>query len=345
MRRSKSWSLAVLAASALWISGPAAAAERPSLVVAESGGAFFNILEYIARDKGFFREQGVDPDIVVVQSGARQVAALMGGSVDVAPMGFQLVVQAASKGGDLVAVATTYDIFPIAVTLSNAAIQRTGITVGMSTDEKVRRLHGLKLAITSPGSGTDSMLRTLFTARGLVPDQEVVIQPLGVPENMIAAMQQRVVDGFLFSSPMPELAVERKLGQIVIEPLNGDVPEVNGMPYVILGTTRALLESRHAQVTAAVRAYTQAIKFVHEHPDEARQITHRYFPDVEDGVFNLAFAKYLRGIPTSPVVTPDQLAKIVDWLNLSEPTPISVRYADVVAPDIAIQANKDILAK
>src|ERR1700743_1414989 len=111
MRRSKSWSLAVLAASALWISGPAAAAEQPSLVVAESGGAFFNILEYIARDKGFFREQGVDPDIVVVQSGARQVAALMGGSVDVAPMGFQLVVQAGSKGGDLVAVATTYDIF------------------------------------------------------------------------------------------------------------------------------------------------------------------------------------------------------------------------------------------
>ena len=345
MRRSKSWGLAALAVSALWIGHPADAAERPSLVVAESGGAFFNILEYIARDKGYFQEQGTDPDIVVVQSGARQVAALMGGSVDVAPMGFQLVVQAGAKGGDLVAVATTYDIFPIGLTLSNAAIQRAGITAGMSTDEKVKRLHGLKLAITSPGSGTDSMLRTLFTARGLVPDQEVVIQPLGVPENMLAAMGQGVIDGFMFSSPIPELAVERKLGQIVIEPLNGDVPEVNGMPYVILGTTRALLDSHPAQVTAAVRAYTQAIKFVHEHPDEARQITHRYFPDVEDGVFNAAFAKYLRGIPSSAVVTPQQLAKIVDWMNLSEPTPISVRYTDVVAPEIAIQADKEILGK
>jgi len=342
MRRALSW---ILIGVALGCLARTAAAETPKVVVAEAGGAFFNILEYVARDKGYFQAEGADPDIVTVQSGARQVAALMGGSVDVAPMGFQLVVQAGAKGGDLVAVATTYNIFPISLTLSDAAIKKSGITAGMTTDDKVKRLHGLKLAITSPGSGTDSMLRTLFTARGLVPDREVTIQPMGVPENMLVAMPQGIVDGFMFSSPMPELAVERHLGQIVIEPLYGEVPEVNGMPYVILGTTRDTLEHHHAQVNAAVRAYTRAIKLVHEHPDEARQITHHYFPEVEESVFNDAFAKYLKGIPDSPVVTPEQLTKIVGWLNLSEPTPLAVRYDEVVAPELARQAGKDILGQ
>src|ERR1700760_3340918 len=111
MRQGRSWVVAALAAGGL--AARPALAEMPKLVVAESGGAFFNILEYVARDKSYFQAEGADPDIVVVQSGARQGAALMGGSVDVAPMGFQLVVQAGAKGGDLVAVATTYDIFPI----------------------------------------------------------------------------------------------------------------------------------------------------------------------------------------------------------------------------------------
>jgi ABC-type nitrate/sulfonate/bicarbonate transport system substrate-binding protein len=106
-----------------------------------------------------------------------------------------------------------------------------------------------------------------------------------------------------------------------------------------------MLKKRPLQVAAAVRAYTKAIKFVHEHPDEARQVTHRYFPEVEEGVFNAAFEKYLKGIPSSPIITPEQLQKIVDWMNITAKTPLKARYADVVSPDLALQASKDILGK
>jgi hypothetical protein len=44
-------------------------------------------------------------------------------------------------------------------------------------------------------------------------------------------------------------------------------------------------------------------------------------------------------------VTPEQLTKIVGWLNLSEPTPLAVRYDEVVAPELARQAGKDILGQ
>lgn len=311
----------------------ARASEKVTFVMA--GDALFNIVQYVAEDGGFLRNEGVVPDIVNVVGGPRQVAAILGKSADVAPLGFPSVVNAASQGGEIVAIATTYDVLSIALVLSNDAVRRTGITDGMPIDEKVKRLRGLRLGITSAGAGTDTMARALFAARGMNPDKEVTIQPLGAPENIITAFSKGVTDGFFYTSPMPETAVARGLGKIVIEPLTGEVPELNGMLYVVLATSRHNLANKRPQVEAVVRAYAKAMKFIHEKPDEARRITRKRFPDVDEGIFNAAFAKYVRGVPTSPLITPEQVKRTIDWMNLMPRKPITASYLDLVYPDLA----------
>lgn len=62
------------------------AAEKLTFVMA--GDALFNIVQYVAEDAGFFREEGVEPDIVTVVGGPRQVAAILGKSADLAPLRF-----------------------------------------------------------------------------------------------------------------------------------------------------------------------------------------------------------------------------------------------------------------
>jgi NitT/TauT family transport system substrate-binding protein len=236
-------------------------------------------------------------------------------------------------------------MFSVALVLSNDAYARSGITEAMAIDEKVRRLRGLRLGITSPGSGTDSMARTLFAARGMNPDREITIQPLGAPENILAAFGRGVTDGFFYTSPMPETAVRRGLGRIVIEPLTGEVPELVDMPYVVLGTSRSNLKNQRPKVLAAVRAYTRAMQFVHAKPQEARQLVRARFPDVDDDVFNVAFDKYVAGVPRSPVIGPEQVAKTLDWLNLLQKTPLKAKYEDLVHPDIAREASRAILSQ
>lgn len=341
---------AVLMAAMMTATAPTPAAAQPALqklTLVIGGRAFFYIVHYIAQDAGFFKEEGLDVDTINVLTGPQQVAAVMSGSADVAPVGLQVVVQAYAKGGDIVAVSTCYNMFPIALVVSNEGVKETGLAADMPIDEKVRRLHGLRIGITGPGSGTDDMVRALFLNRGMDPDKEVTILPLGTPDNMLAALQAGNATAMSYTSPITEIAVSRGLGQIIIEPLTGEVPEFRDVPYIVLSTSRATLASKRPLIRAAVRAYARAIKLVQEHPDAARRIVRPYFKDMSpsDAVFDAGFDKYVHGVPTTPVITPEQVQKTASLLSISKKQNVTVGYADVVDPDLAREAGQEILGR
>ena len=165
---------ALFASAAFTLAAPSVIAQsRQKIPFAMGAGAFYFTLHYVSEAGGYYAQEGFDLDSVNVSSGPRQVASIMGGSADVAPLGLQLVVQAAQRGGNIIAVCAGYNILPMSILLSNDAIARSGITDGMSTDEKVRRMKGLRIGITTPGSGTDlgcaSLPRAVCWAAACVP--------------------------------------------------------------------------------------------------------------------------------------------------------------------------------
>jgi NitT/TauT family transport system substrate-binding protein len=326
--------------------GSAAQAQTPQkLKVAIGAAGLYFMVHFVAEGGGFFKQEGIELDTIDVVTGPRQVAAVMGGSVDIAPLGLQLVIQATSRGGNIVAICSGYNILPMSLVLGNDAVARAGITEAMSTDEKIKRIKGLRIGITGPGSGTDDMARTLTGTRGLDPDKDITIQPLGNGDSMLAALQKGLTDGFVFTSPIPETAVAMGIGKIIVEPLNGDVPEATVVPYIIMSTNRQTIETKRPLLTSAVRAWTGAMKFMQENKDEARRVTRQYFKQMDEAVFNAAFDKYVKGLPTHPVIPEENLKRVADWMSLSKKTSISAEYADVVYPDIAREVGKDMLGK
>jgi NitT/TauT family transport system substrate-binding protein len=324
---------------------PAAAQPTEKLKVAIGASGLYFLVHFVAEGAGFFKSEGLELDTIDVTTGPRQVAAVMGSSVDIAPLGLQLVIQAQSRGGDMVAICAGYDIMPMSLVLSNEAVAKVGIKPGMSTDEKIKLIKGLRIGITGPGSGTDDMIRTLVSVRGLDPDKDIKILPLGNGDSMIAAMQKGLTDGFVITSPFPETAVARKLATIVAEPLMGEVPEAQGVPYIVMGTSRATLAAKRPQLVKAVRAWTKSMKFMQENKDEARKVARHYFKSMEEPVFNAAFDKYLRGVATQPLIPPENVERVNKWLTLAKKTKIEAKYEDVVYPDIAREVGKEILGK
>ena len=79
----------------------------------------------------------------------------------------------------------------------------------MSLDEKLKRLHGVKIGITSPGSSTDEFMRTIMLVRGMDPSRDVQLQPIGIGAPMVAAMEAGATDGFAFMSPFTDMAVSQ----------------------------------------------------------------------------------------------------------------------------------------
>jgi NitT/TauT family transport system substrate-binding protein len=327
-------------------SGRSAQAQAPEkLKVAIGAAGLYFIVHFVAEGAGFFKKEGLELDTVDVTTGPRQVAAVMGGSVDIAPLGLQLVIQATSRGGSIIALSTGYSILPMSLVLSNDAIKRVGIIPDMTTDEKIKRIKGLKIGITGPGSGTDDMARTLTGTRGLDPDKDITIQPLGNGDSMLAALEKGLTDGFVFTSPIPETAVARGLGQIVVEPLNGDVPEASGVPYIIMAANPATIQEKRPLLVKAVRAWTNAMKFTHEHKEEARRVVRNYFKQMDEAVFNVAFDKYVKGVPSHPLIPEENVQKVAKWMSLSKKTTIDAHYASNVYPDIAREVGKELLGK
>jgi NitT/TauT family transport system substrate-binding protein len=316
------------------------AQSRQKIPFAMGAGAFYFTLHYVSEAGGLYAQEGYDLDSVNVSSGPRQVASIMGGSADVAPLGLQLVTQAAQRGGNIIAVCAGYNILPMSILLSNDAIAKNGIKDGKSTDEKVQRMKGLRIGVTTPGSGTDDMVRAVLRARGMNPDKDITIQPLVTAETMLASLERGSSDGFCFTSPIPEIAISKGWGRIILEPLNGDIPEAANVPYIIMATSPDVIKNKRPQLVAMVKCWTKAMDIVRDNPHEARKLVRHYFPDMDEGVYNAAFDKYRKGVPTSPMVVADQLEKLLKFMAISKGTQLHATLADVFYPGIAEEVIK-----
>lgn len=337
---------AFLIAATLLAPSPAAAQKQSeTITVALAGVAFYWILHYVAEGAGLFQEEGLKVEQVTLPSGSRMVATVMGGSSDVTEVNMADSLNSAARGSDLVNIAAVYGTIPLVVFLSNDAIRKTGITENMPIDEKMKRLKDLKIGITSPGSGTDQLIRTLFLVRGIDPDRAVSLQPLGQGASMLAALEQGAIDGFVFAAPFPQIAESKGLGKTVISPFKGEAPELRGVTYMGVATSRATLNSKRPQLRAYVRALTKALKLARERPDEARKVVRKYFPDMSEDLYRRSFDEALLGLPTTTDLSEDQLRRTIAMMNLTAQNPIALSYKDVIFPDFARDASKDILAK
>lgn len=325
--------------------GPVTAqAPLGKITLTMGGDGFQFVTQHLAMRGGFFKQEGLDAETLDVGSGPRQVAALMGGSSEISALGLIHIIKANSEGARLVAVSTEFDVVDIQVVLSTAALAKSGIVQGMGIDEKVRRLAGLKLAISSPGSTTDTYLRNLMRARGHDPDKMATIQPMGGGSNMLAALEKGVTDGFAWGAPQSQLAMTKGTGRVVINPFTGEVPEIAGIPYLIMATSRDTLERKPEVIKASVRALTRAMKFAQDRPAEAKALVRQHFAELSETVFDAAWEDYRKGIPKSPAVTQEQFDRTVAWLKLAGPV-ANTSYATAVSSDLATGAAADILGR
>lgn len=345
VKAAKWFSAAAAVAFATLAAAPASAQGRPTITVAQAGDGFQFLTQQIAVKAGFFEKEGYDIQIADVGSGPRVVAALMGGSAIYSPLGLINLLNARERGGELVAVASESDLIDIQLVLSNAAIKKAGIEMSMSTDEKIARMKDLRISITSPGSSTDTMLRTLLKARKLEADQVLKVIPTGGGSNMLAALEKGANDGFVWGAPQTLLAEKKGLGKIVIDPFKGDVPEVKDVPYIVITTSMDTVKNKSKELRASVRALTHAMKFARDNPAEAKRVVRPAFAEMDDGIFNMAWDNYVKAIPATPVISKAQFENTKKWLNITAKEPLKVRFEDSIVNSFAEEAAADILKK
>ncbi len=312
------------------------------LTITSGGEGMHYFPFYVARGGGFFAKEGIDADWVNVNSGTRQAASIMGGSADMTPMAFLHVIKARGEGADIVAIGDEFDVYGMTIVLSNEAIARKGIKSDMSIDEKVKRLEGLKIGISSPGSSTDALIRSVLVARGYDPDKTVSLLPFGAGTSILAAFEKKLTDGVVYVAPIPEIIEQKGLGKTIINPFKNEVPELINVPYVVIATSRATLEKKPDLMRRAMRALAKAMDFAQTHPAETAKIMRQYFPDLDDTLFQTVVETYRKATPRSPVLTREQVDRTVAWMNIGAKTKVSAKFEDVVDDRLAKEALANV---
>jgi ABC-type nitrate/sulfonate/bicarbonate transport system substrate-binding protein len=261
-------------------------------------------------------------------------------------LGMQPAITASERGADLVAFAALFNKYPIQVVVHPDVMKRIGIKPGMPIDDKVKRLAGLTIGITGVGSSSDSVLRSLFLARGLDPDRVLRIQPLGGPVAMLAALQKKVIDGAMLSAPQAQIAAAGGYGESAVDPLTGEVPELNGVPYTAMITARDTLAKHPELIMKATRAIAKAMLLEDTNPEQAQQLLQKkIFADLDPKLFASFEPTYRPAAAKTPVITPEDYGRLLQWMKILDAKPISISYEKMINTDLAKRAAAEILTR
>jgi ABC-type nitrate/sulfonate/bicarbonate transport system substrate-binding protein len=197
---------------------------------------------WIAKDLGFFEKNGLDVDVVLIQSGPRSVSALLSGEMPIINTGANSAI-AANLGGtkEPVVIATFYNTLVFSV-------------VGKPDIPNIAGLKGRVLGVTQTGSLSDFTARLVLAQAGLVPQRDVNLLPTGDYTGMVVSLSKGLIDAGVISPPSTLKAIKLGFREIL------DVG-ATGIEYAgtSIATTRTLIRESPEIPRRVIRALVQAI--------------------------------------------------------------------------------------
>lgn len=164
---------------------------------------------YLAVEKGYFKEQAIDMEMISVRTVQDLVAPLGTGQLDVIAMGVTpALLAAADRGVDFRIVASTHESRPgneYAWVVLRKDLKESGQV------KTVADLKGRKMSIMSLGGTGDQVAQVLIEQAGLkTADVELVVLP-GV--DAVVALANKAIDAAGIAEPNVAVAIQRGLGE------------------------------------------------------------------------------------------------------------------------------------
>jgi ABC-type nitrate/sulfonate/bicarbonate transport system substrate-binding protein len=212
------------------------------------------------RDKGYYREEGLDVELILMSAPIAS-RALLSGDVEVATVGGAGLPPVLS-GAPLRFVFTTYS-------------RPMFWLFGKSEIRSVKELKGKKVGVS--GSGPDSLLREALRRNGLEGGRDVLILSLGVMPTIYSGLQGGVVDAAMLSPPFTFRAEEDGFREIIAF-IKQDLVELQGSILV----REALLQADSATVEKFIRATYKGFLYIKQNRSGTIPILGRYLQMKDD---------------------------------------------------------------
>jgi len=275
----------------------------------------------IARDKGYYRAEGLEVELILM-SAPTASRALLSGDVAVATVG-GAGLPPVLRGSPIRFLFTTYN--------------RAMFWLYAKPEIRdVKALKGKRVGVSGIGSGPDSLLREILRLNGLDANRDVTILSLGVMPMIYSGLQSGLVDGAMLSPPVTFKAEEAGFRELVAFSKQ-DLVEPQGAILV----RDALVQAEPVQVERFVRASYKGFLYIKENRAGTIPIVARYL-QVSEAQAAKAYDQVVRPALTQDgTLSQEMQAKAVEHvlkrLDLKEAPPLAKIFDFSLARKVATE--------
>lgn len=236
------------AISASPVASPSAVQEVENVTISYAAPSVSDISFQAAMAKGFFQQQGINVNWVLMNADT-SVAALNAGEIDFTDSPGNVIL-GASHGLDQKVLMFDWKESP-------------WILVGKQQYTSIQDLRGKVVATSQAGSAPTLYLRAALQQAGMTMDDISPIYTGGTVQTYNALLAGQV-DAGIVSPPYDSQAESQAPGLHLIQNL-GSLLQV---PYVGLGTSTKVLQTREPVAVRVIRALIDATQYLKANPDE-----------------------------------------------------------------------------
>ena len=234
------------------------AASGQRLMVGYSGVTAIQAPVWVMKDAGFFKQEGLDANLIYIASSSTMAQAMLAGDVALSTTNSQAIVDTGLQGGDLVAVGAFVNFVALYV-------------IAAPEIKSVADLRGKPVGVSRFGATTDFAIQMFLKKYGLEPIRDVPILQIGGLPELAAALSKKSIYAAAMSYPMGLVAQQAGM-KMLANLAKEEIPFV----HQGLTTTGKFLRERRAHAKAFVRAYGKAVHFMHTRKEESKAIISRY---------------------------------------------------------------------
>lgn len=246
----------------LALSAHAARAESKIVIGYIPSGDF--LPAFVASDKGFFKDAGLDAQLVAVPLATNVPAAEVSGSVQIGMTTTPIMFQARENGIDLVAISGLSWDLRKNPQLSLLVRKGSGI-------KSAKDLVGKKIAFPGLKSLFDSATTYWLTKKGVDPKQVTYVE--GQMPQLVDLLKSGNVDAIAVLDPFRAKAISegiaRNLSNFLVE-------LKNNQPLAYWMSTRAYAASHPSVIKGFREALAKSLVFIKQHPNQARKLGAKY---------------------------------------------------------------------
>ena len=287
---------------------PQAFSQTPlqQVTISYSSSGITSIEFFIAKEKGFFREEGLEPQLVQMSANTAIAAGITGDLVGLSSIGS--AIRAIQRGLPLRAVS---------VSLRRPLFW----LIARSEYKSVKDLKGKVLGIVTIGGSQHTAARKLISLGGLDPDKDLTTLQAGEESRQLQALVSNAIQVSAISPPWVLLGRDKFKMNILDSAIDKFASIQNGLAVSV-----KTLQEKPDLVKKLLRAKARAARYFEQYEREVSEtLAKMWNTDVATALESYRMSKpafTVTGIPSDEEIK-EYLALDAQILKLPEPLPAS----------------------